>query len=99
MRGDCASVYFVILRARRVDCNPPETTRHLTRQFPPDRLSHHRNGESVVPSNPRTNLLAETDWLAERLTEPSLRIVDIRGIIRPPDAPHPHYFGNRSAYL
>ena len=47
----------------------------------------------------RTRLLAETEWLAERLTDPSLRIVDIRGIIRPPDAPHPHYFGNRGAYL
>jgi len=43
--------------------------------------------------------LAETDWLAEHLADPTLRIVDIRGIIRPPDAPHPHYEGNRSAYL
>ena len=53
----------------------------------------------MVPSNLRTNLLAETDWLAEHLTDPSIRIVDIRGIIRPPDAPHPHYEGNRRAYL
>lgn len=48
---------------------------------------------------PRTRLLAETDWLAEHLADPSLRIVDIRGIIKPVDAPHPHYFGNRDAYL
>ncbi|HLC20925.1 MAG TPA: sulfurtransferase [Candidatus Methylomirabilis sp.] len=48
---------------------------------------------------PRSRLLTETDWLADHLSDPSLRIVDIRGIIRPPDAPHPHYFGNRSAYL
>jgi len=48
---------------------------------------------------PRTRLLAETDWLAEHLTDPLLRIVDIRGIIKPVDAPHPHYFGNREAYL
>src|SRR5574341_1780511 len=53
----------------------------------------------MEPSRPRAALLVETDWLAQRLTDPSIRIVDIRGIIRPPDAPHPHYFGNRSAYL
>jgi len=47
----------------------------------------------------RARLLAETGWLAEHLADPSIRIVDIRGIIRPPDAPHPHYFGNRTAYL
>ena len=56
-------------------------------------------GENVEPNDLRTRLLAETDWLTEHLTDPSIRIVDIRGIIRPPDAPHPHYFGNRSAYL
>lgn len=48
---------------------------------------------------PRARLLAETDWLAEHLTDPALRIVDIRGIIRPPDAPHPHYEANHKAYL
>jgi len=53
----------------------------------------------VQPSNPRTTLLAETDWLVKHLSDPSLRIVDIRGIIRPPDAPRPHYEGNRRAYL
>jgi thiosulfate/3-mercaptopyruvate sulfurtransferase len=53
----------------------------------------------MEPSRPRAALLAETDWLAEHLTDPSIRIVDIRGIIRPPDAPHPHYEGNRRAYL
>src|SRR3990172_3809124 len=53
----------------------------------------------MEPSRPRAALLVETDWLAEHLTDPSVRIVDIRGVIRPPDAPRPHYFGNRSAYL
>ena len=53
----------------------------------------------MKPNDPATRLLAETDWLAEHLADPSLRIVDIRGIIRPPDAPHPHYEGNRTAYL
>jgi len=48
---------------------------------------------------PRARLLVETDWLAKNLDNPSIRIVDIRGIIRPADAPHPHYEGNRSAYL
>jgi len=56
-------------------------------------------GENVEPNDPRTRLLAETGWLAEHLADPSIRIVDIRGIIHPPDAPHPHYFGNRSAYI
>ena len=53
----------------------------------------------MQPHTARTRLLAETEWLAERLADPSLRIVDIRGIIRPPDAPHPHYEGNRAAYI
>jgi thiosulfate/3-mercaptopyruvate sulfurtransferase len=51
------------------------------------------------PESPRGKLLAETDWLAEHLADPSICIVDIRGIIKPPDAPHPHYYGNRSAYI
>ena len=50
-------------------------------------------------SSPRTRLLVETEWLAEHLADPSLRVVDIRGIIRPPDAPRPHYEGNCAAYL
>jgi thiosulfate/3-mercaptopyruvate sulfurtransferase len=53
----------------------------------------------MEPSRPRGALLVETDWLAEHLTDPSIRIVDIRGIIRTPDAPRPHYEGNRRAYL
>jgi thiosulfate/3-mercaptopyruvate sulfurtransferase len=53
----------------------------------------------MEPSRSRAALLAETDWLAEHLTDPSIRIVDIRGIIRPPDTPRPHYHGNRQAYL
>ena len=74
-------------------------TQCLTYEFCPDRLSPHRNGETVDPNAPATRLLVETDWLAHHLVDPSIRIVDIRGIIRPPDAPRPHYFGNRSAYL
>ena len=31
--------------------------------------------------------LVESDWLASQMSDPDLRIVDIRGLIRPPDAP------------
>ncbi len=53
----------------------------------------------MTPKTRRAHLLVETDWLVEHLNDPSIRIVDIRGIIRPPDAPRPHYEGNRRAYL
>ncbi|MBI2879010.1 MAG: sulfurtransferase [Candidatus Rokubacteria bacterium] len=49
-------------------------------------------------SDPRETILVETDWLADRLTDPAIRIVDIRGTIRPPDAPKPWYAANREAY-
>ena len=44
------------------------------------------------------SLLIETDWLADRLDDPRLRVVDIRGIIKPPDAPKPWYLAQRQAY-
>ena len=43
----------------------------------------------MQPSNPRTTLLAETDWLVKHLNDPSLRIVDIRGIVQGPGCPAP----------
>jgi thiosulfate/3-mercaptopyruvate sulfurtransferase len=46
-----------------------------------------------------TQPLVETAWLASHLSDPSVRIVDIRGTIRLPEAPHPHYEANRDAYL
>jgi len=46
----------------------------------------------------RESLLVETDWLADRLGDPRLRVADIRGIIRPPDAPKPWYVPQRDAY-
>ncbi len=46
----------------------------------------------------RDLLLVETDWLAVRLDDPRLRVVDIRGIIKPPDAPKPWYLAQREAY-
>jgi thiosulfate/3-mercaptopyruvate sulfurtransferase len=47
----------------------------------------------------RDHLLAETAWLAERLHDPTLRLVDIRGEIRPPDQPQPWYRAKREEYL
>lgn len=47
---------------------------------------------------PRASLLVETDWLAEHLAGERLRVVDIRGSIKPPTAPKPWYAGKREAY-
>lgn len=49
-------------------------------------------------ADPRNALLVETDWLAEHLSDPALRIVDIRGIIKPPDTPKPWYLPQLEAY-
>lgn len=46
----------------------------------------------------RELLLVETGWLADHLKDSHIRIVDIRGIIRPPDQPKPWYEANRKAY-
>jgi thiosulfate/3-mercaptopyruvate sulfurtransferase len=46
----------------------------------------------------RESLLAETDWLAAHLHDPRVRIVDIRGTIKPPTEPPPWYGANRDAY-
>lgn len=43
-------------------------------------------------------LLVETGWLAEHRADPRVRIVDIRGIIKPPDAPKPWYLAQRDQY-
>ena len=49
-------------------------------------------------TTPRDAMLAETDWLAAHLGDPGLRIVDIRGTIKPPGAPKPWYAASREAY-
>lgn len=46
----------------------------------------------------RNALLVETDWLADHLADPLVRSVDVRGIIKPPDAPKPWYLAQRDAY-
>ncbi len=43
--------------------------------------------------------LVEADWLAAHLADPAIRIVDVRGSIRPPDAPKPWYASKRDDYL
>jgi len=43
--------------------------------------------------------LVSTAWLAEHLSDPNLRIVDIRGHVIPASEPLPHYFNHREDYL
>ncbi len=45
-----------------------------------------------------TDLLVETEWLAAHLGDPGVRIVDIRGIIKPSSAPKPHYVACHAEY-
>lgn len=51
----------------------------------------------ALPS--RAPLLVQASWLAEHLNDRQLCPVDIRGSIRPPTAPRPHYRAKRDAYL
>ncbi len=43
-------------------------------------------------------LLVTTDWLAANLTDPKIRIVDIRGHVAPATDPLPHYFNHVADY-
>ncbi len=42
--------------------------------------------------------LVTTDWLEQRLYEPDIRIVELRGKVLPPTEPPPHYFTDRAGY-
>lgn len=42
--------------------------------------------------------LVSTEWLAQHLDDPQVRIVDIRGTVLPPEMPKPHYFPKREEY-
>ncbi len=42
--------------------------------------------------------LVSTDWLAERLGEPTIRVIDVRGHVLPASAPPPHYYAHRAEY-
>ncbi|MBZ0287408.1 MAG: sulfurtransferase [Anaerolineae bacterium] len=44
-------------------------------------------------------LLVTTDWLAQHLSDPNMRIVDIRGHVLPANQPTPHYFNHHDDYL
>ena len=46
----------------------------------------------------REEFLVDTEWLSRRLAEPGLRIVDMRGVIRPAEAPRPWYSESRDRY-
>jgi len=43
--------------------------------------------------------LVSTAWLAEHLSAPDLRVVDIRGHVLPATEPPPHYFNHYADYL
>ena len=42
--------------------------------------------------------LVSTAWLEENLSEPNIRIVDMRGGVLPPSEPPPHYYTDRAGY-
>ncbi|NTV64130.1 MAG: sulfurtransferase, partial [Oscillochloris sp.] len=42
--------------------------------------------------------LVSSDWLAEHLGDPQVRIVDMRGKVLPPTDPKPHYFARPEDY-
>ncbi len=46
-----------------------------------------------------TNPLVSTEWLQDHLSDPNLRIVDIRGHVLPANQPTPHYFNHHDDYL
>lgn len=62
--------------------------------------------ESLKTETQRHNFLVETDWLAEHLHDPHLRIVDMRGYVRSVEREGPdgakiqdaHYVGARDEY-
>jgi thiosulfate/3-mercaptopyruvate sulfurtransferase len=46
---------------------------------------------------PENGVTASTDWLEDHLGAPDLRVVDIRGVVRPPGQ-HPRYAAKRGDY-
>jgi thiosulfate/3-mercaptopyruvate sulfurtransferase len=44
------------------------------------------------------HLVVSTQWLADHLNDPNVRIIDIRGHVIPPTEPPPHYFNHRADY-
>lgn len=52
----------------------------------------------MTAPQPDQHLLVTTDWLAARLGDPDVRIIDIRGHVLPASQPMPHYFNHRADY-
>jgi thiosulfate/3-mercaptopyruvate sulfurtransferase len=52
----------------------------------------------VSSTSRRDEFFVATEWLAEHLGDPAIRIVDIRGVIRPVEAPRPWYLESREEY-
>jgi thiosulfate/3-mercaptopyruvate sulfurtransferase len=52
----------------------------------------------VSPTSRWDDFFVTTQWLGERLTDPAIRIVDIRGVIRPVEGPKPWYLESREEY-
>jgi thiosulfate/3-mercaptopyruvate sulfurtransferase len=52
----------------------------------------------MTGNTPAHPLLVETDWLAAQLDDSRIRVVDIRGIVKPVDRPKPHYLACHDEY-
>ena len=46
----------------------------------------------------QTQILVSTDWLHKHLNDSNLRIIDIRGHVKPASEPPPHYYSHRADY-
>jgi thiosulfate/3-mercaptopyruvate sulfurtransferase len=52
----------------------------------------------VTGASRRSEFLVDTAFLAGRLADPGIRVVDVRGVIRPPSDPAPSYLESRDKY-
>lgn len=48
---------------------------------------------------PAPGLLVTPEWLEAHLTDPAIRVVDIRGHVISAAEPPPHYFNHHAGYL
>ena len=52
----------------------------------------------MTPASRWDGFFVTTQWLDEHRTDPAIRLVDIRGVIRPVEAPKPWYLESREAF-
>jgi thiosulfate/3-mercaptopyruvate sulfurtransferase len=52
----------------------------------------------MASASSNKHLLVDTGWLSAHLDDPGVRVVDIRGIIKPASAPKPHYVACHAEY-